>query len=93
MFNLVLELMALEPRSCMLQTIGIKCFYFLMGRVNSDGLIPLLSTTVMSTIISLASSSKKSEIMKILVDGIECIANYYHLQLSEVQKKSVNKIR
>lgn len=87
LFNLTLELMSQEPNSYILQTVGIKCFYFLMGPAENDGLLSHVSSTVMSTLVSLASSQEESAIMEVFVNGIKCIANYYNFQMSEIQKK------
>ena len=85
-----------KPQSSMLQSLGLECFYSLMGAVDdtipfpSDELCPNplsegVRSTVIATVLSLVTPNDGVNLENI-VSGIKCVVDYYNLQMTKKLK-------
>lgn len=100
LFSFILRLMRIERKSFTLQCIGLECFFHLIGGFGIDSSLLHLCTSekkpeivsdgtksiIVTTLCSMASGPDNA-CLKVLVDGIECVAEYYYTRLTHIQKR------
>ena len=99
LFGLILKLMHKQSKSVTVQNLGLTCFFSLMGGGTLTDNFPFASSeigpadlsssarsTILATILSL-ESNRECGGLKTIVDGLECVADNYNLEMSSSQKK------
>lgn len=95
MLFVILKLMDIEPKSPLLQSLGLDCFYSLIGSHLLHEIIPihfsethhhsLLScdtrAPIVTTLVSVGSSP--GNWLRKLRDGMECVVKYYNMKNSD----------
>ena len=89
--------MSQEPKSPLLQSLGISCFHSLMdGQEKDVSHLPYYyhrqkldsqsrNSIITSTMLSLVNGDNLN--ISLIVDGIRCIVEYYNLKMDAKEKK------
>lgn len=99
MMSLVIKLMSLHPKSPLLQSVGLQCFYTVLGGHSLHDSIPLLPyetrpldisessrSSIITALISLKGSSSSDSLLR-LREAMDCILRYYNLNVSQDDKR------
>ena len=87
--------MKVQQKSFQLQCIGLECFYLMLGSNAIDEELPIprdilsseplsdgVRSSLIATIMSLATSDHDDESLCILKDAIQTVVDYYHTSMS-----------
>lgn len=90
-FGLILRLMGVEPGSPIVQVAGLEAFFLLLGAYGMDETLPTPPTVkrgkanskryrevVMATISSICTAPGHADDLRVLFEGVRCIARWYH---------------